>query len=315
VSRGAVGSGLAALSHGKLILLLALTTALLGVSAAMPLGPTLRESVAGTLAGDHFLRNAPTAAPTDFFDLVREDWPAFRGTGRSALWAALLGAALQAFFAGGLVVVLGRGPFSFSQFFEPARRNFWHNVKCFWVFFPVAAITLALWFWGERKATARLLRDTPPDSFLHSAALWGRLAVGLLIFAVYSLLYDFARAARRHAPSIGALRAYRFAWRALSGSWLRALGLWALWFGAGAIGVLALFALAWELPAVSPAGIGLLFALQFAGLCARSAVRVAAWGSFLAFLEPRARPALFAIARILYRDGGAGPLPEASGAA
>jgi hypothetical protein len=41
-----------------------------------------------------------------------------------------------------------------------------------------------------------------------------------------------------------------------------------------------------------------LIVLQFGVLCLRSAVRVAAWGSFLAFLEPRARPALSAIARV-----------------
>src|SRR5207237_1097382 len=42
--RGPIAAGLAALSHGKLILLLALTTAAFGVSAAMPLTPTLRDS-------------------------------------------------------------------------------------------------------------------------------------------------------------------------------------------------------------------------------------------------------------------------------
>jgi hypothetical protein len=302
---GAVRAGLAALSHRKLILLLALTTAVLGISAAMPLAPTLREAVAGTLAGDHFLRNAATAAPTDFTDLLRENWPAFRGTGRAAVWAGILGAVVQAFFAGGLVAVLGRGPFSFSQFFDPARRNFWHNAKCFFVFGPTAGIALGFWFWGERKAAVELLRDMPPDSMLHALAGWGRLVVGVLLFAALSLLYDFARAARRYVPAIGALRAYRFAWRALSGSWIRALGLWLLWFGAGGAATVAAFALVWEMPAVSRTAIGLLFVLQLAGLCIRSAVRVATWGSLIAFLEPRAGAAISAGVRIRYRVAGA----------
>jgi hypothetical protein len=44
--------------------------------------------------------------------------------------------------------------------------------------------------------------------------------------------------------------------------------------------------------------IALLILLQFGVLWLRSAVRVAAWGSYIAFLEPRARPALSAIARV-----------------
>jgi hypothetical protein len=303
----ALRAGLAELSHGKLILLLTLTTALLGVSAAMPLGPVLRESVAGTLAGDHFLRNAPRAAPTDFVDLVRENWTAFQGTARATLWAGLLGVLLQAFFAGGLVAALGRGPFSFSQFFEPARGNFWHNVKCFLLFGPAAALVLGAWLAGEHKAAQKLLRDTPPDSPLHSLAGWGAVIVALLLFAVLSLLYDFARAARRHAPAIGAFRAYRFAWRALSGSWLPALGLWLAWLSAAAAATLSFLALAWAVPAVSPPAIVLLFALQLAGLAARSAARVGAWGSFLAFLEPRAPAALSAITRIRFREAGGAP--------
>ena len=44
--------------------------------------------------------------------------------------------------------------------------------------------------------------------------------------------------------------------------------------------------------------IGFVMILQFGVLWLRSAVRVAAWGSYIAFLEPRARPAISAIARV-----------------
>jgi hypothetical protein len=46
------------------------------------------------------------------------------------------------------------------------------------------------------------------------------------------------------------------------------------------------------MPAVSLPAIAILFAVQFAVLWLRAAARVATWGSFCGFLEPRARPAL-----------------------
>jgi hypothetical protein len=52
------------------------------------------------------------------------------------------------------------------------------------------------------------------------------------------------------------------------------------------------------MPAVGVVAIAFGMALQFGVLWLRSAVRVAAWGSYIAFLEPRARPALSAIARV-----------------
>jgi hypothetical protein len=54
------------------------------------------------------------------------------------------------------------------------------------------------------------------------------------------------------------------------------------------------------MPAVSPPAIGLLFLLEFGVLWLRSAVRVACWGSYIDFLEPRARRALASAARVRY---------------
>ncbi len=307
--KNAVAAGLEALSHGKLILLLALTTAALGLSGAAPLVPALRDSLAHTLAGDHFIRNHPTFAPTDFFDFIREKAPALAGALSAAEWAGLLGILLQAFFAGGIIAVLGRGPFSFGQFFEPARRNFWHNAKCLLLFALLGVLVLGIWFGAGGFAARRLLEGIAPHAAVRSLARWGLLLVGVLLFAALSLLYDFARAARRYSPAIGAWRAWRFARRALEGSWLRALGLWLLWLLLGGAAVLGLFAIVWAMPAVSPPAIALLFLLQFAVLCARSAVRVAAWASYVAFLESRAREALASTARIEYRV--AEPIPTA----
>lgn len=280
-----LAAGFRALSHGKLIVLLAVTTAALGISAAAPLAPALWKTMTGTLAGNHFLQNHPTFAPSDFFDFLREDAGPIGGARASAHWAGILALALQIFFAGGIIAVLDRGPFSFGQFVDPARRNFWHNVKCFLVFLVLAVVVLGTLLGGSEALFDRAFEATPPDAAIRSVAQWGRVVLVVLLWGVLSLLYDFARASRRYAPSTGALRGYRFALRALRGSWLAALGLFLFWFFAGALAVGAGFALTWAMTAVSVPAIALLFLLQFGVLWLRSAVRVACWGSYIGFLD------------------------------
>ena len=297
-SKGPIAAGFASLSHGKLILLLALTTAVLGVFGAAPLLPTFKEVLTGTLAGDHFLRNSPTFADTDFLDFLREKSPAVDGAMRAIGFAGVLGVFLQMLYAGGIVAVLGRGPFSFGQLFEPARRNFWHNLKCFFFFAVLNGIALGAWLGGGGALRKKLFEDAPPDAPARRLTFWV-LAVGaVLIFAAISLLYDLARAARRYAPMIGAFRAYRFARRALSGSWMQALGIWIFWLVLGGGAVLALLTVTWMMPAVSGVAIGFVMILQLGVMWLRSAVRIAAWGSYVAFLDRRARGALSAIARV-----------------
>ena len=293
--RGSLAAGFAALSHGKLILLLALTTAALGLAGAMPLTPAIAGSIAGTLAGDHLIRNAATLAPTDFLDFLREQAPAVRGARRAALFAGVLGVVLQAFFAGGIVAVLGRGRFSFSQFFEPARRNLWHNTKCLLLFAASAGIALGAWFGGVAAVAKKALESVPPDAPVRTLVFWVTIVGGVLLYAGLSLLYDFARAARRYSPTIGAWRAFRFAWRALAGARLRALLLFLFWlFAGGGVAAGAVLA-AWCMPAVSLPAVAALLALQFAALWLRAAVRVGAWGSYIGFLDRRGRPALSAL--------------------
>jgi hypothetical protein len=295
--KGSIAAGFASLSHGKLILLLTLTAVVLGALGAAPLLPAFHDKLGGTLAGDHFIRNHPTFAPSDFFDFLFEQEYAIKGARRTALAAGILGVLLQVFFAGGIVAVLHRGPFTFGQFLEPSRRNFWHNLKCLVLFGISGGAVLGLWFGGLGFATKKLLEDVPPDARVRSAVWWLTLIGGTLLFAAVSLLYDFARAARRYAPTIGAWRGYRFARRALSGSWIRAILLFLFWLLVGGGVVLALFAATWLMPAVSAPAVAVLFLLQLAVLWTRSAARVAAWGSYLSFLDARARKALSAMSR------------------
>ena len=308
-ARGPVAAGFEALRHRKLIALLTVTTVVLGICAALPLLPTLRETMVATLAGDHFQRNDPTKAPTDLFDFFIEKKAAIDGTQRAIGGMGVLGVVMQMFFAGGIVAVLGRGPFSFGQFFEPARRNFWHNVKCFFLFGIVAGGLLYLWIWELGDARTEWIADFAPESPVRRLTFWIFTLGALSIFAAFSLLYDFARAARRFAPRIGAWRAYRFAARVLSSSWGGAFGLWLFWFVLGGVAVLGLVGVTWGLRAKSLPGVILLVVLQIAVLAVRSAVRVAAWGSYVAFLDPRAGRALSEIARV---TASAAPLPTIS---
>jgi hypothetical protein len=290
--RGSLRAGFDALRHRKLVLLLTGLTALLGLIGATPLMPVFQRELAGTLAGDHFIRNAPTLAPADFFDFVRFHRDALSGVDRTAGFVGLLAVLQQALIAGGIVVVLGRGRFTFSQFVEPARRNLWHNVKCLLLFAAALAVVLGAWFAGTTAAFHRLLEDAPPESPGRTAAHWAILLIGLLLYGILSLVYDFARAARRYAPAIGAWQSVRFALRALRGSWMPALLLFGFWLAFGALAVAAGVGAAWLLPAVSLPALLLLFVVQVAALGLRSAVRVAAWGSYVGFLDARARPAL-----------------------
>jgi hypothetical protein len=309
LARGPLAGGFEALSHRKLVFLLVLVSLVLGITGARPLFSALEDSLAETLAGDHFLRNAPTLAPADFLDFVKHDeWAldAARGTSR---WAGLLGLLIQVFLAGGIVAVLGRGPFGFGQLLEPARRNFWHNVKCLLIFACALALALSVWLGGGFYARRKLFETSPPDAASHRVSWWILVVGAFLIYAALSILYDFARAARRWSPTVGAWRGFRFARAAVAGSWLPALGIWTFWFALGGAAWLGLLLLAWLLPAVSPLAILLTFAVILASLTARSAARVAAWGSWIAFLEPRARRAMAATVRIRY---SVAPSPLAS---
>jgi hypothetical protein len=287
--RRLLSAGFASLSQGRLIALLALSTALLGVTAAVPLWPALDDAFAKTLSGTHILQNHPTFAPEDVFDFLREKSEAFAATRKAALWSALLAVLAQVYFAGGIVAALGRpGPLAWEAFFDGCRRHFWHNVKCLLIFAALLALVPGLWLAGAFAGSRKIWENAPPWATVPLAFRIGADVVALFFFAVLTLVYDFARAARRIKPTIGAWRAYGLARRGLSGSWARALGVFCFWMVAGGAAVLALFGLEWSGTATTWAGIGLHTVLQAAVILARSAVRVGAWGSELALFDERA---------------------------
>ena len=285
--RGALASGIAALSNWRLAALLLTATLLPGLLVASSLWPALRDGLGGTLAGDHILANDPLLAPADVFDFVHDKAAAIRGAWNAAWIAALLGVLVQIFFAGGFVRCLGRpagARVGVLEFLDGSRRDFWHNLKCFALFALAAAITIGLWVAGMRALGRKLFENAAPGSgaFLFNVA---RLLGALLLYAALSLWHDFARAARRIAPGIGAWRGFGFAHRRLSGRRVRALGLFLFWLLLGGLVFLLLFSLGWTIPATTAAGTLALFGIQLATLSVRPFVRVGAWGSYLALLD------------------------------
>lgn len=285
--RSSLGAGFAALSSGRLlVLLLTGVTVVLAILAAAPLGPSLRESFGGTLAGDHVLKNHPSFAPTDVFDFLREKAPAVAGAGAAARWAALIGLLQQILFAGGIVAVLGRSvPISLPDFVAGVRRNAWHNIKCFLIFLLGAGAVLGAWFAATHAVWKKAFEDLPPGSVSSTIFRAAVVVVALSLYAVFSLLHDFARAARRDDFSIGAWRAYGRARRTLSGRWARALGIFFFWLLFGGAVLSLGIALEWTAPAVAAVAIALHVVIQIGVLALRSALRIAAWGSYLAFYD------------------------------
>jgi hypothetical protein len=296
--RSSLGAGFAALSSGRfLVLLLTGFTLALAILAAAPLGPSLRESFGGTLAGDHILKNHPSFAPTDVFDFLREKAPALSGTRAAARWAALFGLLQQILLAGGIVAVLGRPvPISLPDFAAGVRRNAWHNIKCFLIFLLGAGSVLGAWFAAQHAVWKKALEGLAPGSAASTIFRAAVVLVALFLYAVFSLLHDFARAARRDDSSIGAWRAYGRARRTLSGRWARALGIFLFWLLFGAAVLLIGIALEWTAPAVTALAIALHVLIQVAVLAARSALRVAAWGSYLSLYDDSSPPAALPVA-------------------
>ncbi len=291
--RSSIGAGFSALGGAKgLVLLLTAVTVVLSLLAAAPLLPSLRDSFAATLAGDHILKNDPLFAPTDVFDFLREKSAAVAGARSAANWAILIALFQQILFAGGIVSALGRGvPVTLPDFVAGVRRNAWHNVKCFLIFLPLAGSAIGAWFAATHAIYGKVLEPLPPGA--PSTFLFRLVVVlgALLIYAIFSLLHDFARAARRSEHAIGAWRAYGYGRRILAGRWMRALGIFFFWLLFGGALLLLGIGVEWSAPAVSAGAIALHILLQVAVLAIRPVVRIAAWGSYLALYD-RVQPTL-----------------------
>lgn len=292
-SRSGIGAGFSALGRAKaLVVVMTAVTIVLSVLAAAPILPSFRDSFAGTLAGDHILKNHPTFAPTDVFDFLREKSAAVGGARAATNLAVLIAILQQILFAGGLVSVLGKAtPVTLPGFVAGVRRNAWHNVKCFLIFLLFAGATIGIWFAAHHAIYKKFFESLPPGS---SSTFLFRVAVilgALLLYAVFSLLHDFARAARRSEDTIGAWRAYGHALRTLSGRWPRALGIFLFWFLFGGALLILAIGVEWSAPAISALAIALHILLQIAVLTIRPAIRIATWGSYLALYD-RVQPTL-----------------------
>lgn len=287
----AVTAGFAALTRWRLVLLLTLSAAVLGGLAASVLGPSMRDAFSGTLAGDHLIRNHPEFAPSDALDFLREKAAAISGWGRATLWAGLLGVLLQIFFAGGIVETLGRAaPVPRDGFWAASRRHFGHNLKCFVLFALAAGISLGLWLSLSGAILEKAFENAAPHTggrFVAGLVVW---SVAALLFGVWTLLYDFARAARRAAPEIRALAAFRQARRRLRGSWLAGIALLFLWTVLGGAALAGLFAAAWGERTRSGPSVAVNLLLLLLLLAVRPAARVGAWGSVLSLFDSTGAP-------------------------
>ena len=285
--RGSLASGFAAIGGGAgIVLLLTAATVVLAILAAAPLGPSLESAFGRTLAGDHVIRNHPLFAPTDVFDFLHEKSAAIAGASAAAKWAALFALLQQILLAGGVVAVLGKaGGFTAGEFAWGVRRNAWHNMKCFAIFLLLAGVVIGLWVAGIAALSKKAFEFAPPGAAGPLAVRIAGIVVAVLLYAVFSLLHDFARAARRFDNSVGAWRSWGRARRTLSGRWIRALGLFVFWLLLGAALLAAGVALEWTAPAVSAIAVFLHVLLQVAILAIRPVIRVAAWGSYLAMCD------------------------------
>ncbi len=287
--------GFRSLGEWRWILLLSAATVALALPAALALLPALHSVFARTLAGDHVLRHHPVFGSADALEFLEEKADAIRGARQAATGGALLGLLLQILFAGGFVETLAREEKAQTgAFFAGAFRNFWHNLKCFAIFLAAAAVVLGAWIGGGAAASEKLFAQAPPGAPGPRLVGLGIAVVAAGLFAVLSLLHDFARIARRFEPAIGAWRGFGRAWRTLSGAWLRALGLLLFWAVLGGALWLGIVGAEWLLPAVSAGAILLHTFLQATAVVVRSGVRVAAWGSYVALADrraPRTEPA------------------------
>ncbi len=318
---GALSAGFAALSRGRLILLLTSCAVVLGALSAAPLAPAMADAFQHTLAGDHLIRNHPDFAPIEALDFVREKSAAIAGARQSMVWAALLGVLLQIFFAGGIVETLGRDVFSVREsraaFWAGSRRHFGHNLKCFALFALLAGIALGLWLGLTGFFSKTLFRGAPPHS--GGRGVWAILvwAVALWILGSLTLLYDFARAARRWTAGIGAIAGFRKGWRQLRGLRLRGLGVLLFWSVAACAALVIVFSAAWAQRTPSGPAVAVNLALLLLLLAVRPAARVAAWGSVLALFdasEPAARRVPLSSRRVPSEISASGDVPQSSGA-
>jgi hypothetical protein len=287
----ALRAGFAALRRGRLILLLTATAAILGGLVASPLAPSMHDALAGTLAGDHLVRNHPEFAPVDFMDFLREKAPAVAGVRHAMLWAALLGLLLQAFFVGGIVETVGRDPDGGrAAFWSGARLHFAHNVKCLLLFAAAAAILVGGWLAVTGAVGQKIFEDAPPNTAGRSVWTAAAAVVALALFGALKLLATFARSARRASPQIGAIAAFRDGRRRLRGRWLRGLAVLLFWAVLGAAALGSLLLLAWGQATPSPGTVAVNLVLLALILAVRPASLVGAWGSVLALFDGSAPP-------------------------
>lgn len=202
------------------------------------------------------------------------------------MWAALAGVLLHAFFAGGIVETLGRRPERAAEkFWAASRRHVAHNLRCVALAILAAGVAVGVWLAAAGAAARALFQAAPPHSAGRDAFGLAALALTLLLAGSAVLLLDFARAARRFSPRIGAVAAFRDARRRLRGRWAAGLAVLLFWAVAGAAGLALLLSAAWSLETPAGGAVAIDLVLLASTLAVLPAARVATWGSILALCD------------------------------
>ena len=293
-SRGPVSRGIAELSHWKLVLLLALLSALLGITGASPLVPTLEADARRDARRRPLPAQRAHVRAHRLFRPARPEGPGGRRLPRRVAagpvsWAS----SSRSFSPEASSSSSGRGPFGFGQLFEPARRNLWHNIKCFFLFAVACGVALGGLARRRLLSPQQALREIPAGLSRAPAELVDprrseRSSSTRRCRSSTTSRARHAASPRPSAPGAGsASRARpspaRGSARSRSGcsGSSRAASPW-----------LALLALAWTMPAVSPPAIFVMFVVLFAALAAalrRRAWRPGAPGSRSSSRAPAAR--------------------------
>jgi hypothetical protein len=260
--------------------------------AALPVPMALHGSFTAafgdTLAGEAIRRNAAPDAGLYWIDYLRRYHP-FSAAGGAFWLAVALTLLFQIFLAGGIIETVGRERRPFlGGFFGACGRHFHHNLRAFLLFVLFVLLVPGVWLALTTAGAHGLFRNAPPHTT--GAAIFAvvRYGIALLLFAILSMAYDFARAMPRFGP-VRTWPAFRSGLAVARREPVAVAGIFFFWLIVAGVFQILWSALEWNAAPATSGAIAAVFLAQQIGIFIRCAARVATWGSIVSFLEPRAQ--------------------------